>query len=188
MDWFKSWFNFNTDLTLSNVDKLLKLINPIYAVGSNAVTQLKDSAREWYRSFKELEKIPDRDLNNNLLVEKKNLMTRGHSIMGKIQALGIGADSLQGSLGAIPLLAAGVIGTAASLMLYWTYDYIKFKDKLAVYRAARKSGESPKSAAAIMDALEPPSFFSGLSRFTKPIAYAGCFYIAYKVAKSKRWI
>jgi hypothetical protein len=189
MDWFKGWFDFNTDLTLSNVDKLLKLVNPIYAVGSNAVSKLKESAREWYQSFQELKKIPDGELSRELLIEKKNLETRGNSIMGKIQALGIGADTLQGQMGAIPLLAVGVIGTAAGLMLYWTYDFIKFKDKLAVYRAARKSGESVSSATGIMNSLNTRSgLFSGFTNFLKYGVILGGGYAAYKIAKSQKWI
>jgi hypothetical protein len=188
MDWFKGWFDFNTDLTLSNVDKLLKLVNPIYAVGSNAVSKLKESAREWYQSFQELKKIPDGELSRELLIEKKDLETRGNSIMGKIQALGIGADTLQGQMGAIPLLAVGVIGTAAGLMLYWTYDFIKFKDRFAVYRAAIASGESPLNAMRIVQGLEPKGMFSGYTNFLKYGVILGGGFAAYKISKSQKWI
>lgn len=187
MDWFSKWFNFNTDSAFSLVGTLLKLVNPVYAASTGAINLLKDAAKKWYGTYLELEKIPNSTLSRELYKEKIDLINRGQSIIDKIKMMGLGADALQGELGAVPFIAIGVILTAASLMLYWTYDFIKFKDKLAEYRAARKSGASVGEATALVNSLDP-GWFSGLNQLAKYGIYAGGLFTMYKIAQYQKWV
>lgn len=184
MDWFGNWFNINTKSTAGLIDSLLRLINPVYAASAGATGMLKDAAKKWYGTYVELQKIPDASLSKILYQDKVSLLKRGKSIMDKIRIMGLSADKLQAQLGAVPLLAVGVVLSAAGLMLYWTYDFIKFKDKLAEYRAARKSGASVGEATAIIRELETPGFLAGVNKLAKFGLYAGGFLVAYKFAQS----
>ncbi len=188
MDWFSKWFNFNTESAYGLVHTLLKLVNPVYAASTGAVNLLKEAASKWYATYLELEKIPNKDLSRELYKEKIDLINRGQSIIDKIKMMGLGADTLQGQLGALPVIAIGVILTAASLMLYWTYDFIKFKDKLAEYRAARLSGASIKDATSVVDALNTGGLFSGVNKLVQYGIVAGGLFTMYKIAQTQRWI
>lgn len=188
MDWFAKWFNFNTDSVTSLIGTLLKLVNPVYAASTGAVNLLKDAASKWYGTYLELEKIPNSSLSRDLYKEKISLINRGQSIIDKIKMMGLGADTLQGQLGALPFIAIGVILTAASLMLYWTYDFVKFKNKLAEYRAARKSGSSVAEATEMVNSLNTTGLFSGLNKFVQYGIVAGGLFTAYKIAQSQKWI
>lgn len=187
MDWFTKWFTFNTDSTAGLINSLLKLVNPFYASASTGVTLLKKAASEWYQTYLELEKIPNKSLSRELYTQKISLINRGRSIIDKIKMMGLGADTLQNQLGVVPLIAVGVILSAAGLMLYWTYDFIKFKNKLAEYQAARKSGASVSEATDIVNALDA-GFFSGMNKMSKYGLYAGSLFVAYKIAQSQKWI
>jgi len=166
----------------------LKLVNPFYAAGASGVKLLKEKAIEWYKTYQELEKIPDSELSESLYLEKQSLLKRGKNIVYKIRSMGLGADVLQEGLGALPIIAVGVIVTAASLMLYWTYDFIKFKNKLAEYRSVIASGGSVNDATHLIRALEPDGFLAGTGKVMKYGLILGGLFVGYKIAQSQKWI
>jgi len=189
MDWFSTWVRSASSAADSVIDGLKSLVNPIVAAGAGAVDNLKSKAREWYKNYQELLKIPDSALPPDLLKEKRNLASRGASIMSKIDFLGMTADDLRGGIGALPLLVpVAVIVTAASLMLYWTYDFVEFQDKLTEYRAARASGATPAQASSFARSMQSDGFLSGATNVVKYASIAGGLFFAYKIAKSQRWI
>ena len=125
---------------------LKTLINPIGAASTYAIAQLKAAAANWYADFKTLEAIPDSQLTPALIAEKRALLSSGYSIISKIKALGLSGDYLTSQMGAVPVIAAGVIATAAGLMYYWTLDYQKFKTKITEYKSLRAQGYTDAQA------------------------------------------
>ena len=141
-----TWLDTLIDTGSRFLPSLKTLINPIGAASTYAISQLKAAAANWYADFKTLEAIPDSQLTPALLAEKRALLSNGYSIISKIKALGLGGDYLTSQMGAVPIIAAGVIATAAGLMYYWTLDYQKFKTKVAEYKSLVNRGYTPAQA------------------------------------------
>ena len=141
-----TWLDTLIDTGSRFIPSLQTLINPIGAASSYAITQLKSAAANWYKDFKTLETIPDSQLTPELRAEKRALLNSGYSVINKIKALGLGGDYLTSQMGAVPVIAAGVIAATAGLMYYWTLDYQKFKTKVAEYKSLVAQGYTPAQA------------------------------------------
>ena len=157
-----SWY----DSAKSTLNTALKLVNPVYAVASNATEQLKKAAEKWKNEYKELQRIDPINLSPELKAERIELLKRGNSIVSKLQSMGMGADLVQSQLGGVQIIAAAVIATAASLIAYWANDYLKFRSKLSEYQAAIKSGASISEASQILDSLDS-SVWGNMSKVAK---------------------
>lgn len=139
--------------TQSLIDLLKKLVIPGYAT----IAEFKKVAQQWLQKYSELRQIPDNQLTPELRAKKADLLARGDSIMKKIESLGITADALNGvnsQLGFAQIVAAGVIVVAAGMMLYWTYDFVKFRDKLNEYKSMRASGMTHQQATDAIKVIE----------------------------------
>lgn len=182
---FDDFLQGKSDLT----KKLKLLMNPIVSM-SNPMDKFKEAMREWFNDFESLKKLNDSELSPELRAEKYTLINRGQSIINKIKILGITADTFKASnLGFVPIIAGGVIVTAAGLMVYWTTDFLKFKERFAEYKTLRASGMSHDQAKKVVNEIESKnSIFDNLSGVAKNAAIAAGLFVAYKIAKSKGFL
>jgi len=141
-----NWYDILIDTGSRYLPSLKTLINPIGAASTYAISQLKSAAASWYKDFKTLEAIPDSQLSPELIIEKRALLANGYSIINKIKALGLGGDYLVSQMGAVPVIGAAVIATAAGLMYYWTLEYQKFKTRISEYKSLRAQGYTDEQA------------------------------------------
>lgn len=171
-NFFDNWWERTkggAEALANDLGKLVKFtpIGATVQAAQDAMTIFKKKAVEWYQEVQILKAVPDSSLSPQLLQEKHALVNRANSIINKVQLLGINLDDLQKELGAIPAIAAVGMGAVAGLMLYWTYDFIKFKNKLAEYKTLREAGTSHADALNLIKNLETKPLFSGVSNIVK---------------------
>ena len=170
-----------------DINQLISDLKYLLIPGVGSVVALKNAAKNWYQQYQELLSTPDNQLSPELLIEKRDLQNRGKNIMEKIETLGLTADTLQGNLGALPFIAIGVIVTAAGMMLYWTYDFVKFRDKLNEYKSLRASGMTHQQATDAIKVIDG-GIFSNIEGATKWIGLGALGIGLIYFAKKQRWI
>lgn len=187
---FNDFFGDFVDGSERLISKLKILANPAKSIISAPIDKLKSAAAEWEKDYNALVSIPDSQLSPELIAEKNALIKRGGSIISKIKLMGYTSDNMsKNGLEIAPLIAGGVIATAAGLMLYWTTDYIKFKERMAEYKTLRASGVSAKAATKIVnDIVAKPSIFSDMSTAMKTGGILAGGTALYFVAKNNKWI
>ena len=186
MSFFDDWWSSTKGGAILLYEDLKALANPIVSAAMVPIDKFKATAAEWLAQYNELLEIPDSELTPELLKEKRALVSRGQSIVSKIETLGLGVDALNGRLGFVPVVAGGVIAVAAGLMMYWTIDYIKFKDKLSAYKAMREKGASHKDAINVIKSSDSSPLLNSAENIAKYVALGGAAYFAYKLAKQYR--
>lgn len=184
-DFFDNYIEGSEDL----LKKLKILMNPVNAITS-PIELFKKTAKEWYNDYTSLTRISNEQLSPELIAHKNRLLKRGEFIMDKIRLMGFTSDQLQNSgLGIIPLLAGGVIATAAGLMVYWTTDFIKFSDRFAEYKSLREAGLNHGNATRMINEIETkPGAFDKIKDVSKNVAIAGGLFVVYKIAKNSGWV
>lgn len=183
---FIGWLNETFKSQDSLIKTLRTLINPAYSIASNSRELLRKASSEWYKKYQLVLKVKDTNLPPDLLNMKRDLSSRGSSIMSKISAIGFTGDVLSARLGALPLIGATVIVTSAGMMLYWTLDFIKFRDRLAEYKALRARGVDHKTAVATVDAIDGTGFIKNLNSIIRNGAIIGGGIIALHLLTKKR--
>jgi len=180
-----SWYNSEIKSDVAIISSLVSLLNPISAAATVANSELKSAASAWYKKYLALKALDTTGLSHNLISERLTLLSRGANIVSKIRALGMSVDGLAnvGTLGSptLVLIGAGVIMTSAALMLYWVYDYRKFRLKYLEFKALVSNGASASSAANTVNSLEPKTFTGNLVSVAKYLVYGFIGISAYKL-------
>lgn len=188
MDFFDDWWSRTKGGAVLLYNNLKELANPILTTAMVPIDSFKSAAAEWLAQYNELLAIPDSELPPDLILDKKNLVLRGQSIIDKTKALGLGVDMVTGQMNGlfIPVIIAGTVVAVSGMMMYWQNDYIKFQDTFAGYKAMRSSGASHDDAMDVMTGRQTKSAFGDAEKIIKYALFAGAGYYAYKLAVKYR--
>lgn len=180
MNWYNNLFDFSESLTA----QLKKLSSPITAAKDDAMSALKKAAVGWHNQYIALSKIPDSELNTELLKQKRKLVVRAKEIIRKTKKLGLGLDyAADKQMGFIPVAAVAVIAVVAGMMYHWTLDFDRFSTRIVEYKSFRENGLSHDQARTLINTLdnEHDSASKNIREISKYAAITGGAYLLYKL-------
>lgn len=142
----------------------------------NAIDALKQRARDWAAKVVELANM---EVPSHLEGEKSGLLKFAKTVKNSIEKVFPSfsevaeIDELQ-ELGFVPIVAGAAVAVAAAAIAKWTYDYNKFKTKVAEYNRLVGIGMGPGEAAKVIDSLDPQKgFFNFSAKSLLPLVLVG---------------